>query len=90
MSSAIGMLESKGMVGLVLAGDAMCKAANVRMMKMVSIGGGYVTTMVTGDVGSVRSAVDAGVEALKGAGGEFVGSHVIAQPHAVVTQNFIK
>ncbi|MDD5674411.1 MAG: BMC domain-containing protein [Chitinivibrionales bacterium] len=90
MSSAIGMVESKGMVGLVAAGDAMCKAANVRMIKMVSIGGGFATTLVTGDVGSVRSAVDAGVQALKTAGGELVGSHVIPQPNAVVTQNFIK
>ena len=60
MNSAIGLLETKGLIALVEATDAMAKAANVEIVKRVSIGGGLVTTVVRGDVGSVRAAVDAG------------------------------
>jgi microcompartment protein CcmL/EutN len=68
------------MVGLVEASDAMCKAANVELVRRMQIGGGYVTTIVRGDVGSVRAAVDAGAQAAK-AVGELVTSHVIPRPH---------
>ena len=61
--SALGLVETKGWVGLVEATDAMCKAANVEVVKTIAIGGAYVTTIVRGDVGSVRAAVDAGTEA---------------------------
>jgi microcompartment protein CcmL/EutN len=64
----------------VEASDAMCKAANVQLVRSMQIGGGYVTTIVRGDVGSVRAAVDAGAEAAK-AVGELVASHVIPRPH---------
>ncbi len=77
---ALGMIETKGFVGLVEASDAMCKAANVELVKRIEIGGGYVTTIVTGDVGSVKAAVDAGAAAA-GKVGELVCSHVIPAPN---------
>src|SRR5712675_1116393 len=78
--SAIGLIETKGWVGLVEATDAMCKAANVEVVKTIQIGGAFVTTIVRGDVGSVKAAVDAGTEAA-GKVGELIASHVIARPH---------
>ena len=80
-ASALGMIETRGWVGLVEATDAMCKAANVEVIKTIQIGGAYVTTIVRGDVGSVKAAVDAGAEAA-GKVGELVSAHVIARPHA--------
>jgi ethanolamine utilization protein EutM len=78
--SALGMIETKGWVGLVEATDAMCKAANVEIVKTIAIGGAHVTTIVRGDVGSVKAAVDAGADAA-GKVGELVAAHVIARPH---------
>lgn len=89
MNSAIGLLETKGLVGLVDASDAMCKAADVRLVKMIQIGGGYVTTVVTGDVGSVRAAIDAGAAAAK-ALGELVAAHVIPRPHEGIFTGYLK
>ncbi len=77
---ALGMIETKGFVGLVEASDAMCKAANVELIKRIEIGGGFVTTLVRGDVGSVKAAVEAGAAAA-GKVGELVASHVIPAPH---------
>ena len=79
MNGAIGLVETKGLVGLVEATDAMAKAANVQIVKRVQIGGGLVTTVVRGDVGSVRAAVEAGAQAATQAG-ELVGSHIIPRP----------
>ncbi|MCC9609247.1 BMC domain-containing protein [Blastopirellula sp. JC732] len=79
MQTAIGMIETKGLVGLVEATDAMAKAANVKISKRVNIGGAYITAVVTGDVGSVRAAVEAGAAAAQQVGG-LVGSHVIPRP----------
>ena len=79
MQDAIGLLETKGLVSLVEATDAMAKAANVTIVKRVQIGGGLVTTVVRGDVGSVRAAVEAGAAAAQGTG-ELVASHVIPRP----------
>ncbi len=79
MATAIGLIETKGLVALVEATDAMAKAANVQIVKRVSIGGGLVTTVVTGDVGSVRAAVEAGAQAAQQIG-ELVGSHIIPRP----------
>lgn len=79
MQNAIGLIETRGLVGLVEATDAMAKAANVRIIKRVSIGGGLVTTVVSGDVGSVRAAVEAGAQAASQTG-ELTGSHVIPRP----------
>src|SRR5215217_4761635 len=61
--TALGLIETKGWVGSVEATDAMLKAANVEVVKTIQIGGAFVTTMVRGDVGSVKAAVDAGAEA---------------------------
>jgi ethanolamine utilization protein EutM len=79
MESAIGLLETRGLVALIEASDAMAKAANVKIVKRVSIGGAYVTTVVSGDVGSVRAAVEAGATAAQQVG-ELVSSHVIPRP----------
>jgi microcompartment protein CcmL/EutN len=89
IQQALGLIETKGLVGLVDASDAMCKAANVQLIKMVQIGGGYVTTIVRGDVGSVRAAVDAGAAAAK-AIGELVAAHVIPRPHEGVEEAYLK
>ena len=78
-SSAIGLIETKGLVGVVEATDAMAKAANVKITKRVDIGGGLVTAVVSGDVGSVRAAVEAGAQAASQVG-ELVGSHIIPRP----------
>ncbi len=78
--SALGMIETKGWVGLVEATDAMGKAANVEVVKTIQIGGAFVTTIVRGDVGSVKAAVDAGAEAA-GRVGTVISVHVIARPH---------
>jgi len=79
MSEAIGLIETRGYVGLVEASDAMVKAANVQLIKSIPIGGGMITTVVRGDVGSVKAAVDAGKESAKRVG-TLVASHVIARP----------
>src|SRR5213596_2507971 len=85
--NALGLVETKGWVGLVEATDAMCKAANVEVVKTIQIGGSFVTTIVRGDVGSVRAAVDAGAEAA-GRVGELIASHVIARPHPDLLAGF--
>jgi microcompartment protein CcmL/EutN len=89
MQLAIGLIETRGLVGLIESSDAMCKAANVELVKTIEIGGGYVTTIVRGDVGSVRAAVDAGAEAAK-AVGELVASHVIPRPHEGVVEGLLE
>ena len=80
MADAICMIETMGFTGLVEASDAMSKAANVELVKVIQIGGGMVTTVVRGDVGSVKAAVDAGSEAASRVG-ELISAHVIARPH---------
>jgi microcompartment protein CcmL/EutN len=89
VNQAVGLIETRGLVGVVEASDAMCKAANVRLARMVQIGGGYVTTIVRGDVGSVRAGVDAGAQAAK-AVGELVSAHVIASPHEGVLDGMLR
>lgn len=79
MQSAIGLIETRGLIALVEATDAMAKAANVQIVKRVGIGGGLVTTIVSGDVGSVRAAVEAGANAANQVG-ELVSSHIIPRP----------
>jgi ethanolamine utilization protein EutM len=80
MNESIGMVETRGYVGSIEATDAMVKAANVTLARQFQIGGGFVTVVVKGDVGSVKAAVDAGADAAKRVG-ELVCSHVIARPH---------
>ncbi len=85
---ALGLIETKGYVGLVEGSDAMCKAANVELVRRIEIGGGYVTTIVRGDVGSVKAAVDAGAAAA-GRVGELVACNVIPAPHEGLTGVFL-
>ena len=80
MNESIGMIETRGYVGSVEASDAMVKAASVTLVRTVQIGGGLITVIVKGDVGSVKAAVDAGAEAAKRVG-ELVASHIIPRPH---------
>lgn len=77
---ALGMVETKGLVGSIEAADAMVKAANVRLIGKALVGGGLVTVMVRGDVGAVKAAVDAGGAAAQRVG-ELVSVHVIPRPH---------
>lgn len=79
MNQAIGLIETKGLLALIEATDAMAKAANVEIVKRIDIGGGLVTTIVSGDVGSVRAAVEAGA-ATAAQVGELVSSHVLPRP----------
>lgn len=88
MNDAIGLIETKGLLALVEATDAMAKAANVQIVKRIDIGGGLVTTVVSGDVGSVRAAVEAGANAASQAG-ELVGSHIIPRPAEGLEQAFL-
>ncbi|STA98229.1 BMC domain-containing protein [Clostridium baratii] len=79
---AIGMIETKGLLATIEAADAMVKSANVNILEKVYIGGGYVSVTVTGDVGAVKSAIDAGVSAVNRLGDNIlVSHHVIARPH---------
>jgi len=87
MNDAIGLIETKGLLALVEATDAMAKAANVQIVKRIDIGGGLVTTVVSGDVGSVRAAVEAGANAAAQAG-ELVSSHIIPRPSEGVAKAF--
>ena len=86
---ALGMVETKGIIGLIEATDAMVKTANVELTKYEKIGGGYVTTLVRGDVGAVKAAVAAGVEAAQKVG-ELVAYHVIPAPHEMLEDILLK
>jgi ethanolamine utilization protein EutM len=85
---ALGLLETKGLVGVIEATDAMLKAANVTLAGRVQVGGGFVTTLVKGDVGSVRAAVEAGAEAASRVG-ELVSAHVIPRPDPAVLATYL-
>lgn len=87
--TAVGLIETRGLVGLIEASDAMCKAANVRLIRSIEIGGGFVTTVVRGDVGSVRASVDAGAAAARRVG-ELVASHVIPRPHDGLVEGILR
>ena len=80
MLNALGMIETRGLVGAVEAADAMVKAANVELIGRVQVGGGLVTVMVRGDVGAVKAATDAGAAAARNVG-ELISVHVIPRPH---------
>jgi ethanolamine utilization protein EutM len=81
MADALGMIETKGFVGMVEAADAMVKAARVELVGYERIGGGYVTAIVRGDVAAVKAATEAGQRAAERVG-ELVSVHVIPRPHA--------
>jgi ethanolamine utilization protein EutM len=82
-TEALGLIETKGLVGSIEAADAMVKAANVYLIGKVLVGGGLVTVMVRGDVGAVKAATDAGAAAAQRVG-ELISVHVIPRPHSDV------
>ena len=82
---ALGMVETRGLIGAIEAADAMVKAANVHLIGKEMIGSGLVTVMVRGDVGAVKASVEAGAAAAKRVG-DLYGVHVIPRPHADVEQ----
>lgn len=88
MRDALGMIETKGYVGSVEASDAMVKAADVRLVQTIAIGGGFITVLASGDVGSVKAAVDAGANAASKVG-ELVSSHILARPHEDLLKVFL-
>ena len=88
MNVAIGLIETKGLLALIEATDAMAKAANVEIVKRIDIGGGLVTTVVSGDVGSVRAAVEAGAAAAAQVG-ELLSSHIIPRPAEGLSSAFL-
>jgi ethanolamine utilization protein EutM len=79
MGDALGLIETRGLIGAIEAADAMVKAANVQLIAKEYIGAGYVTVMARGDVGAVKAATDAGAAAARRVG-ELVGVHVIPRP----------
>ncbi|HEY8209653.1 MAG TPA: BMC domain-containing protein [Myxococcaceae bacterium] len=81
MADALGLIETKGFVGMVEAADAMVKAAKVDLVGYEKIGGGYVTAIVRGDVAAVKAATEAGARAAERVG-ELVSVHVIPRPHS--------
>jgi len=81
--TALGMVETRGLVGAIEAADAMVKAARVSLIGKEKIGGGFVTVMVRGDVGAVKAATDAGAAAAERVG-ELISVHVIPRPHSDV------
>ena len=87
MQQAIGLIETRGIVPLVEATDAMVKAASVKIERRVDLGGGLVTAVVSGDVGRVRAAVEAGAAAASQIG-ELVSSHIIARPSDAVVKAY--
>lgn len=87
MAEALGMIETKGFVGMVEAADAMVKAARVELVGYEKIGGGYVTAVVRGDVAAVKAATEAGARAAERVG-ELVSVHVIPRPHAEIGKHF--
>ncbi len=82
-TNALGMVETRGLVGAIEAADAMVKSANVQLVGKEQVGGGLVTVMVRGDVGAVQAATDAGAAAAEKVG-ELVSVHVIPRPHVEV------
>jgi microcompartment protein CcmL/EutN len=87
--TALGMIETKGLVGAIEAADAMVKAANVSIVGYEKIGFGLVTILVRGDVGAVKAATDAGAEAARTVG-EVISVHVIPKPHVDVENAILK
>jgi ethanolamine utilization protein EutM len=84
---ALGMIETKGLVGLIEASDAMVKAAKVELVSYEKIGGGYVTSLVRGDVAACKAATDAGAAAAERVG-ELIAVHVIPRPHGDLEKVF--
>ncbi|RYD04934.1 carboxysome shell protein [Desulforamulus aquiferis] len=88
-SEALGLIETKGLVGAIEAADAMVKAANVQLIGYEKVGGALVTVMVRGDVGAVKAATDAGAAAAQRVG-ELISVHVIPRPHSDVEMIYLQ
>ena len=86
---AIGMIETRGLVALVEATDAACKAANVEFKGWRKVGSGLVTLFVSGDVAACKAAVDAGTSAARAVNGEVVNTHVIPRPHEGLVEGML-
>lgn len=87
MNEAIGLVETKGLIAAIEASDAMLKSANVTLVKQLNIGNAFITTIIRGDVGSVRASVDAGAAA--GAKvGEIISAHIIPRASAGLMDHF--
>ena len=89
LGTALGMIETRGLVGAIEAADAMVKAANVVVVSKEYIGAGYVTVLARGDVAAVKAATDAGAAAARRVG-ELVSVHVIPRPHADIDRVVLK
>ncbi len=87
MSKALGMIETRGYVAALASADAMVKAANVEIVARNEVGGGLVSVVISGDVGAVKAATEAGAEAANQIG-EVVAVHVIPRPHADLNDHF--
>lgn len=87
-NQALGMIETKGFVAALAAADAMVKAANVTILKREEVGDGLVAVLITGDVGAVKAATEAGAETA-GQVGEVISVHVIPRPHQDLTKHFM-
>lgn len=87
MNDAIGLVETKGLIAAIEASDAMLKSANVTLVKQVNIGNAFITTIIRGDVGSVRASVDAGAAAASRVG-ELLAAHIIARASDGLLENF--
>ena len=83
MADALGLIETRGLIGAIEAADAMVKTANVQLIAKEYIGAGYVTVMARGDVGAIKAATDAGAAAARRVG-ELISVHVIPRPHGEV------
>jgi microcompartment protein CcmL/EutN len=86
---ALGMIETKGLIGAIEAADAMVKSANVTLVGKEKVGSGLITVMITGDIGAVKASVDAGAGAAQRVG-QLIGVHVIARPHEEIEDIFNK
>ena len=87
-NEAIGLVETLGLIAQIEASDTMLKAANVSLVKQVQIGGGFITTIIKGDIGSVRAAVDAGAAAAAQVG-NLVSAHLIPRPDQSLLDHFV-
>ena len=86
---AIGLIETRGLVCHLIATDAMCKAAEVEVLKQIMVGGAYIATLIRGDVGSVRAAIDAGA-AQASQSGELISAHIIPRPEKAIIDLFVR
>ncbi len=88
MQSAIGMIETTGIVAALTAADAMLKAGKVNLIGREQVGDGIITVLISGDVGAVKAATAAAAQAVRSIGGHLIAVHVIARPHPDLSENF--